>query len=714
MKLSKYVKVNKDVLIEYIYDDNNNISDPYKILVNARDNSYHYIAASSSLTNNTQPNQLFQIDTVTNNYGLLNTDNYSFLQFREYPSGFPIRHDTIKIHLPVNYVFGEYIGCYVRIYSLDIDNKTQYSYSNFYFDETNIDQQHLLNYSSPPLLFQEKLWGKHITFNIPSPYSVSNQRVDNSVKPNSINFNLTNGMGMSLTSPIFIEFSFLTTKKTINSISTYYLTSPYAVSIPLAPSFEKLGVKIEQSVNGDFFEIYGTYNGNISEFNSFINNSVQLGNRYYVKYQITHFEQNIRGKSYIIIVNDNFNESVEYRPIIKYSTTTAIIDVEMSLIDAVDDSIITRRASYGMLQDEVAKYGLNLTKINISNANKPKIYNTNTTIVPNTNLIEINSNQTPVQKVDNIVLAYNFNVVAQSNSVRLGSKSWYGMGKLLIDLNPFDNVLRFKISKVVEQTNSNLPAQPQDLDLTNYGELKLVIKNTQISIESKLFVSSNEVRISEGVVVFKIPSSKMLDIKKIYGSGINTFYITSTTTSGVSVIYSGLFRIFDSVDNIRVLNEAAILEQESNKQLEIISTANSSTAVANQISLTQSVVVSTATSVESTVTIFTDKYYSFKIQSDSSIKIIALVNASEDYSLVVTSIDLKNKYQIPLEPKDLKFKNLTRDDGTLFSGSINVSIKNLKDILNDFFVSSYRRYLLTSNVQQSTNSASLGRSGGLI
>jgi hypothetical protein len=28
-----------------------------------------------------------------------------------------------------------------------------------------------------------------------------------------------------------------------------------------------------------------------------------------------------------------------------------------------------------MLQDEVAKYSLNLTKINVANAHKPKIYN---------------------------------------------------------------------------------------------------------------------------------------------------------------------------------------------------------------------------------------------------------------------------------------------------------------------------------------------------
>ena len=83
-----------------------------------------------------------------------------------------------------------------------------------------------------------------------------------------------------------------------------------------------------------------------------------------------------------MILTDDFNESIEYRPIIKYSTTTAVIDVEMRMIDAVDDSYIVRKASYGMLQDEVSKYSLRLSKINLKNAFKPKVYNIKNAINP--------------------------------------------------------------------------------------------------------------------------------------------------------------------------------------------------------------------------------------------------------------------------------------------------------------------------------------------
>jgi hypothetical protein len=193
---------------------------------------------------------------------------------------------------------------------------------------------------------------------------------------------LTSGSGVSLTSPVFIDFHFILNLQTINAVTTYTLSAPTTVSIPQTPEFENLGLKIQHSSNGDYFEIFGTYNGNIAEFKQFIDDSVYTGHRYYVIYQITTFEQNIRGKTLTVEVKDTFNETVDFRPIIKFSTTTAIIDVEMRLIDSVDDSYITRRATYGMLQDEVSRYALKLIKINLKNASKPKIYNIKNSIDP--------------------------------------------------------------------------------------------------------------------------------------------------------------------------------------------------------------------------------------------------------------------------------------------------------------------------------------------
>jgi hypothetical protein len=47
----------------------------------------------------------------------------------------------------------------------------------------------------------------------------------------------------------------------------------------------------------------------------------------------------------------------------------------------------------------------------------------------------------------------------------------------------------------------------------------------------------------------------MNDVRKIYDSGVNLFYITNTQDAGTNVIYSGLFNIYDSKKNIADIND---------------------------------------------------------------------------------------------------------------------------------------------------------------
>ena len=573
-KVSKYVKLDSSILLEYIYDDANLISEPYNILVDSRDRSQSYISSPSSITGNTIGNQLFEVDSITGKYSKVNTSYYSFLQLKDYSSGLPIKYDTLKFHIPINWTFGEYLGFYIKVYAFDTVNQSTYDISNFYFDMTDISQQYLLNFSTPPMLFQEKLWGKNISINIPSIGEISSELVNNLPKENSINANLTNGSGLNTNSPIFIDFHFITNIQTINGI-TYYLLSPeITTTIPQTPEYERLGLTIQHSLNGDFFEIYGTYNNTIAEFNKFIQNSYYLGNRYYIQYDITTYEQNVRGKTITITQTDNFNESVEYRPIIKYTTTTAIIDVEMRMIDSVDNSTILRRASYGMLQNEVSKYSLSLMKINLSNAHKPKIYNIKNNIDPSlvgvansmgmitstpissinaaTGVVSGGSNKVTIQTV-NVpfpVLSDRYNIIGKSENALLNSTTFYGLGQIQIVLYPFDNVIRFILA-------NGDPLAPNYLDMTGYGDIKLVFKNDKNIIEVLPYIESNSINLSIGQIAFKITQNKMSDIKKIYESGINIFYITSLIQNITSVVYTGLFKIYDNTSNVAQLNTQA-------------------------------------------------------------------------------------------------------------------------------------------------------------
>lgn len=605
-KISKYIKLDKNILLEYIYDDGNLISEPYSILVNSKSRVNSYIA-TQSVTGNTIENQLFKLDSLSTKFGKVDTSNYSFLQVKNYSSGNPLRHDTIKIHLPINWTFGEYLGFHIRAYAYDSTNTKSYELSNFYFDMTNISQQYLLNFTSPPILFQEKLWGKNISVEIPALSEISSQIVNGAPKENSVNYNLTDNVGLSTTAPIFIDFHFINNIQTVNSVTTYLLTAANTTTIPQTPEFEKLGLVIQHSTNGDFFEIYGTYNDTIYGFKKFIDDSFTLDRHYYVQYDIAIYEQNIRGKTQTITVTDNFNETIEYRPIIKYSTTTAIIDVEMRLIDAVDESTIIRKASYGMLQDELSKYSLNMMKINVKNVAKPKIYNIKTSI--NTSLIGglgnangslilggVNGNGTNglnggngnTQGVNNLtsqngvvvetvkvpfpVLVDRFNIIAKSDNALFNNTIFYGFGKIQILLYPFDNVVKFSIA-------TGPDSKPQYFNLTGISEISFVIKNDQNQITFPLFTESGDINLAIGQVVFKVNQNKFNEVKKIYDSGINVFYITGKSQSTTSVIYTGLFKIYDSKSNVAALNDQAAFAATVNPSIILDPNTTKETAI---------------------------------------------------------------------------------------------------------------------------------------
>jgi len=635
-KISKYIKLDKNILLEYVYDDNNNISEAYDILVNSKEKSQSYMATITSGTGNTQGNQLFKLDAISNKYGKIDTSNYSFLQVKNYTTPIPIRHDTLRIHLPINWTFGEYLGFYINVYAFDTTNQKKYSISNFYFDMTDVSQQYLMNFTSPPLLFQEKLWGKNITIEIPSVSAISAQRVNNLPKEDSINSNLTSGGGLNMTSPIFIDFNFINGAQTVNGITSYSLAPKVETSIPQSPEFESLGLAVKHSLNGDFFEIYGTYNDTIAGFKQFIDDSFTAGNRYYVQYNITMYEQNVRGKTVTALVTDNFNETIEYRPIIKYSTTTAIIDVEMRLIDAVDDSYIIRRASYGMLQDEVAKYSLNLIKINLKNASKPKIYNIKNAVDPSlvglsnsmgslklkklppipakvkptsaasllgvgsgvtqnsdvavSSINSPNNLATTTGLISNVptsttaanttttggnsgsgasnvviqtvqvpfpVLIDRYNVIGKSENSVFENKTFFGTGKMQILFYPFDNVFKFSVA-------TGLPTKPEYFNMTGFDEVKFVIKNDKSEVSSPLYTETGQVDLKIGQLVFKIPQAKFSEVKKIHDTGVNVFYIIGTSKGITSVVYTGLYKIYDSKNNVTELNKES---KTLNKQM---------------------------------------------------------------------------------------------------------------------------------------------------
>jgi len=541
---SIFKKVNRDVLLEWVYDQNNTIVEPYKIIIDGRDGMRSYVGGDSSITNNDPDNQLVYTDLVAGKYTKLNLGDQSFLTSKDYIPSSGTRHDTLKIYLPSNFTFGEHRGVYIRAYTFDFKNKKFFELSNFFFDGTDNQKLYLLEEFTPPKLYQDRTWDKFIQVNIPSVSALSLQRVDGVPEPDSINSNLSGGLGLSISAPIFVDFQFISKITQIGSLRTYITSQKFTTQFPQTFGTEPLVLTIEESISGDFFEIYPKYEGSFENFVEFISTSININKFYYVEYTITLFEENVKGRPITIITKgDDLSNKVEWRPLIKYSSTKAIIDVEMRLINEVDSSIQVRKASYGMKPDQLSKYLINLKKIDVRGVYKPKIYNKK-----NLNPFGIDQlgkrNQpenrikvpVPTLKPLNNISAFCESSINTISSNKL--ENYHLSGRMKIGIKPFDNIIRFHIAA---KTDTSL----EFLDLTNCQDLKIVFKNSNNNFEFGQYLDERSAP-KIGVCQFRIPESRFLDIKNLKKSDGALFYITTTNQGVTTTIYVGLFDTLDS------------------------------------------------------------------------------------------------------------------------------------------------------------------------
>jgi len=680
MRSSKFVRINPNILLEYIYDDGNLISEPYSIVFNTNTEVYSFLSslsetnnylAEKSIIENGNPvtklftNQLVKLDTVQAQWGKLDLNTYTFIQKRDYGISIPIRYDKIRVWLPTNYVFDSYKGFHLRVYTLDFDNTKYVDLSNYFFNISDVNQSDEIQYANPPLYQSEMNWGKYIEIQFPSVTKVSDQRRLNVTRENTINYNLTEGKGLSKTAPVFMDFFFIESVQNVNSNTYFKLVNKNSISVPQTPEFEKFGVVVEPSTQGEFFLIYPIFNGSLGEFNLFIEESYVFGNRYYLDYTIDIYEKNIKTKSQRIIVTEDFIQEIEFRPIFKYTTTTAIIEVTCKLIDAVDNSEVIRKASYGLLQDQVSDYSRYLSKINLTKSEKVNVYKIKGISTPN---LDINSSSSiksslKVNKISYTVYTKMYKLVLSNTNANFNDSIWLANRQSQIVIFPFDNLIQFKIIQPDTLTSYSYS------DLSQYDNLQLTIRNDKKTLTFDVF-RDIENNLEGGEISFKILEDKYGDVNKIHASGFDTFYINGTIGGNKMIIYSGLFLTWDSPRNITNLetNFSKILNKPTIKKPDT-SNANEQAIISDvksKIEINENIQTSTNTTEIKNV----DKAILGQLNQEDPTKILNELISSitmnwkpywmGDFTIMVRAYNYQfetnttnstNKYQVPSNPR---------------------------------------------------------------
>lgn len=568
-KTKKFINIDKNVLIEWIYD-NGYVSENYSIWTNLKNRKRNFV---SKTNNNKLDYSLFNVDPILKKYSKVDINKFNFLKNQDYFTP-PVKYDKININFPFNYNFNDYIGFLIKIYTYDFKNKNVVYFSNYFYDKTDVNIEKLMQLKQP-FRYGEKEWGKYLTISIPSLDEISNQRIVTSTtnKPidNTINYNIdSDNTGISTSSPIFIDFSFITHRETVLGTTYYYLGDTIDTSISKTPEYQSLSVKIEESTKWDFFLIYGIYNNSNENLDNFIRDLEERGRRINIEYVITLYEENIKsGFPIKFLVTDNFSQKIEYRPIFKYSNTTAAIDVEMRVVDLVDNSTIIRNTSLGLTKN-LFKYGKKLSRLQIDKLVKPKIYN-----YRSDNKLSMNNNISTVTnygitKVPYPLLVDKYKILISNSKGQTNDMDYKSLGNLTILLTPFDNIIKFQIAKKV--TIEDGPEPYNMSEILNNARITLIFRSDNQMIEKNIFLESEDNNFELGVVIFKISESDMKIIKKIKDID-NNFYLTIVSNQNRTLLYSGKYKIYEDIrfleqgsqDNSSVIDESV---EETDENIE--------------------------------------------------------------------------------------------------------------------------------------------------
>lgn len=577
-KSTKKINIARDVLLEYTYDDTNFKSNDYKVLINLKEKNRSYLSSTGL---NVEENNLLLLDSVNRKYSNVNLTNFNFLRLQNYASSL-ILHDKITLYFTSSFDFySDQEGFFLNVYTHGYDNETKYSLTNFYYTSDNINPYNIFTLSKP-FFHNGVYWVKAIEIEIPSVYYVSNQRVvtnsQNVPEKNSLNENLSYGEGLSVNSPIFIEYAFISTKQNVLGIPYYYIGDLYKATLPQSPDFEDIGVDVLESTQGDYFEIYGTYLGSNENLDNFVYNETIKGNKIELNYIISLYEENILTHKQTIEITENFSQKILYRPIIMFSNTTAAIDVELRILNKVDSSYVSRFGSIG-ITNSINKYGRTLSRINLdNNVIKTDIFNlkyknvigqgSNGLLGINGSVISYNNNYsnnmngsvnltqtqqvttqvtTPksfdIVKVPYPVMYDKYNILVNSNNATTNT-DYYSNGLLDIIITSFDNIINFNIAKDI---NSNGVPTPYDLsEITNNSKLTLVFKSDTDKVEKDIF-NDAENYFQYGIIYFKIESNDYTKLKKMYNAGYDNFYIIISSDTSETQFFSGKFVFYEDV-----------------------------------------------------------------------------------------------------------------------------------------------------------------------
>ena len=321
-----------------------------------------------------------------------------------------------------------------------------------------------------------------------------------------------------------------------------FRSDEYSCSVPQIPEYTELGVNVIESNQGDFFEIYATYLGSNENMDEFAYNQEIKGNKIQLEYIVNLYEENILTTTQTYQVTKDFTQKILYRPVIKFSNTTALIDVELKIINLVDSSYTSKFGSMG-ITNSINKYGLRLTRLNLdSGVINPNIYN-----LKIRNTMSVNGSlesSMDVVKVPYPVLVDKYQILTKSSNSFGNINNYIPNGLLEILITSFDNIIQFNIAQ--DMNNKGEPIPYNLADISNNSKLMLVFKSDSEKLELEPYYDANN-NYEIGKISYKVQEKNYNILRRIYDKGYDNFYLVLKSSSTNTQLYSGKFLFYEDV-----------------------------------------------------------------------------------------------------------------------------------------------------------------------
>lgn len=590
MRSSQFFRVHPDVLVEYVWDQEDVLVEDYYSIrnIDTGKRSMTQNDLNGTSTNNGFSNSVLQYQRE--DQWIRYTDDLQESLDRVARSAQPYFYDTINLYFPDGYEFDDRQGVILTADVFDKNNNPIGLASwMYYLPEDGITEIEPVD----NFFAAERVWSNKLTLRIPSPYSLSRQvEVDQNTgqvipiegTPNDF---ITSGIGISENTVIAMEFRFVNNIILFDDSDSvlYRSSNPFEFSVPSQPVFADLGLQIQESDQGAFLLISPTFSGETG-IQEWIDDQLIRGNRYQIEFDVRVFEEGLQTSQQILLLSpdSDFDQPIEYAPIIKNTNTTASVEVQALFTNISTGGSFIRRAGLTLLGARAARYGRQGFNISLDGVQTIKVYQSRPSNLPfndeidfvnTTSLEEFDSFYDPREaffgdtdllnrdglsgrgnlprrtsvrtvRVPYPVLVDRFNLVASSDNVIFRNKVWWGLTEPLeIVLYPFDNVIGFQIARLVNEDGT-----PELIDLNGLTPLRFHIKSPNLDESSEIYFQAGDaIDLSNGRVVFRFSEQQVRNIIPLFESGYRQFYITTSREGSASertVLYSGLYILYDS------------------------------------------------------------------------------------------------------------------------------------------------------------------------